>query len=1859
MPVDKIKSSRHWLSKPFEDLVYKTSTENSSGANTYDVIIVGSGYGASMAAATLSQARKDGRKLKVAVLERGKEYLPGAFPDKLGKLARGIRYSTSDNSEIKGERDALFDLRLNQDINGIIANGLGGGSLINAGVMDRPNFAIFNHRWPTKIALNRNLKDYFLRAETLLGVNPTQNKNTKFDCEALAKFKALESLHLANTDETQFRSARITIANEGGPNQFGVNQPACIRCGDCAVGCNTGAKNSLDISVLYYAAKNGVEIYTGGSVESISPVEDEWQLKVNYTDKKLQQRQGSAITIQAKKVILAAGTYGSTEILFRSQSDQLPLSPELGKRFSGNGDMIALDVGRSTPSKSFAYEDVQCTDIGPTINGALKTQSSKFESGLTIEELAIPAPLSRLLQEVIATSKTFASLSEANLEAHQDGHPAQDPCAIDATEMDNTSIFALMCDDGAKGKLQPMPGAELGSLTASWPELKDGPLFNAQIEALKRLHKSANSQGQIIANPFWKLLPDSLQFLIEGKNGPGLTVHPLGGCAMADSGAQGVVNHIGQVFSGSGEEVYSSLAVLDGSIMASAIGTNPALTISGLALRAVEHLAQDWDLDLSPVQLHNTEEAIVNRPNVWEASNPAIDSKMVNWLMKRPPPPRQKTEAQVIERLGGKLNLTSKCGITNAFHVELTLVFSAFDLRALVSSVKPSLYLQKNAKDLSIHSVIRLIPNETYEQIKRSGKPYQAKEQLKEKAKVFSAPLTGKLEFMTREASSGRQRTRRALYAWALNRGLRDTWQWFRDSDKNVNSKNKSLFDALKVKLKDANQLASHAGEMRLMEYFLNIGEPDEIVNNLHFDQRYTLANTVIKGRKEISYVRRASPLRQLSELIILNFPHLERDKEHAPKLKLDLNFLSENSVPLLRLIRHDNLVQGYEDLIALTAYITRLLLRIHIWVFRKPDSPTIRPAVRLPEKIRSIPQFEIHELIVDKVDEKDIKVRATRYANSRSNKPPLVAIHGYSTSGNTYTHHAIGTSFVEYFWHKGREVWILDLRTSSGMSTGNQHWHFEHIAFIDLPAAVEFICTKTGSKKLDIFAHCMGSAMLSMSILGNKASAYNKAAEPYLNSLRALPKRINRLVLSQVAPLFNVSEGNQFRAYLLSHLKNLIQLGNFQFEKSDESSASELLLDRLLSAFPRDDLEYDLENPPLNFYRKTGFSGFRRRMDALYNRDFSLKNIPQSTLEYIEDLFGPLNIDTLYQTIAFARESTITNISGKNLYTAPKQFSTYWHFPTMSIHGEDNGLSDVSTVELMQREMNLSGVDYEYRVIPDHGHQDTLIGRHNVKTFQIAESFFDSERPQKLPKHLSECPWRLFLPWIGPVIGFAKESGDTAIMVGRSPSIRDIQYVLLLPVKFHQGRPILNKESLKISHAVHAEFDEDGIMKFIVKNGQLLTSPNRKFCVLLLQKLPETKVLDDKTFPELALALDKYIKTLSLPDILNMTAEFKASPPLSPPKLSFVHGSCQFPAGLMDQHVASWSYRHLASMLDKQDETGIDFMTLVGDQVYVDGSAELFDEQDLSVRYRKPYQKWLRQPELRSIFRRLPAHLMLDDHEISSDWDPTPYCADAQTHLEYGRRSFVRYQTTSNPNQVDKEGSPLWYSFQCKGFDFFMLDTRTEREHRTAINVGDAELLGKPQMATLLRWLFKQRNSDKPKFIASPSTLFPRHAFATASTANAIRSDGWTGYPASLSRLLNFIARYNITNVVFLCGDEHISCVSNVTLMSSTPSSQALKLYSIVSSAFYAPYPFANTDDWDLMTNEIVRYPHPTRKTESVNIEVETSFVNGNDGFSLIGVDVKSEGVFLTIDFEVRTTTQKQRFSFQMDGSNQVTLPS
>ncbi|MEL6289937.1 MAG: GMC family oxidoreductase N-terminal domain-containing protein, partial [Pseudomonadota bacterium] len=206
----------------------------------YDVVVVGSGYGGGVAASRFARMG-----LRVAVLEQGRLWHPGDFPTTIGARRRAMRIE--GRRITLGDPTGLFRMTAGRGMSVFAATGVGGGSLVNAGVVLRPDFSRLRRLgWPRAVLGDGGLADGLSRAEHMLGVGAVPQP------ERFAKYHGM--VRAAEIAGGEVILPRMTISHRAGLNAAGVQQPACRACGDCWSGCNVGAKNTVGVTYLADAA---------------------------------------------------------------------------------------------------------------------------------------------------------------------------------------------------------------------------------------------------------------------------------------------------------------------------------------------------------------------------------------------------------------------------------------------------------------------------------------------------------------------------------------------------------------------------------------------------------------------------------------------------------------------------------------------------------------------------------------------------------------------------------------------------------------------------------------------------------------------------------------------------------------------------------------------------------------------------------------------------------------------------------------------------------------------------------------------------------------------------------------------------------------------------------------------------------------------------------------------------------------------------------------------------------------------------------------------------------------------------------------------------------------------------------------------------------------------------------------------------------------------------------------------------------------------------------------------------------------------------------------------------------------------
>lgn len=536
------------------------ATKSAGGlAPTYDAVVVGSGYGGGVAASRLARMG-----FGVAVLEQGRNWRPGEFPTSANEQRRVTRIS--GRLPGLGDPTGLYRLTVGNGLSVFAATGLGGGSLINAGVVLRPDLKrLRNEGWPDAVVGDGLFEQGLARAEEMFGVAPVP------DPERFAKFAGMCRATKASGTPLQLPS--MTIAHQAGRNAAGVMQNACEYCGDCWSGCNAGAKSTVGITYIADAVNHGADVFCESKVESIAKSRDGWEIVVRDLSGAGENRR-----ITAQTLVLAAGTLGTNEILLRAQRSGLALSNMLGERFSANGDDLVLATELDQPVRAVATGFPSraphgAPRVGPHSMSFIDLGDERgplcLHEGTMLTAMAAFAPFKALLE--FGFGRAFRLMRSG----------------IYGDEQSRTQIYYIVGQDDADGRVR----LHKDNVIVDWPGYSDDPSRVAAEEKVKGIIERMG--GVFQPNPF----------AMTAFGGNRIIAHPLGGCAMGETVNEGVVAPDGRVFDPTkgARGVHDGLYVCDGAAIPSSVGVSPLLTITGLAERAMMLAAKRFGRDLDVV----------------------------------------------------------------------------------------------------------------------------------------------------------------------------------------------------------------------------------------------------------------------------------------------------------------------------------------------------------------------------------------------------------------------------------------------------------------------------------------------------------------------------------------------------------------------------------------------------------------------------------------------------------------------------------------------------------------------------------------------------------------------------------------------------------------------------------------------------------------------------------------------------------------------------------------------------------------------------------------------------------------------------------------------------------------------------------------------------------------------------------------------------------------------------------------------------------------------------------------------------------------------------------------------------------
>jgi cholesterol oxidase len=532
-----------------------------TSTDVYDWVVIGSGFGGSVAALRLSEAGA-----RVLVLERGRRFDDDDFPRTNWDLRRYLWLPwlrCFGFLEITPLRDVVV----------LHGCGVGGGSLGYAGVLVEPDPATFETPvWRRHGDWGERLRPHYETARAMLGVatNPRLWKADWLlreiaDAHGVGDtFRATDVGVYFGDDEESEAAAPDPYFGGAGPGRRG-----CTHCGGCMVGCRVGAKNTLPKNYLWLAERAGAEVRAEALVHDIRPLETGMgegsaRYEVMYRRSTGLFRRGRA-RVTARNVVIAAGALGTARLLLRCRdvTHSLPgLSSRLGHAVRTNNEALLGSVDRASGPNSVDWSE-----------GVAISSRFRLDAATTIEPVRYPAGsgLMRLVGAPLVGGQGGVRRILRLL-----AHVAQRPGDWLITHIRpgwarRTTIILGMQTEDHRLRLA----------------LRRSPLTLFRRDLNSRLEPGAVAPGPIpgahrvvreFAARAGGIASGSLNEVLFDVP---MTAHILGGCPMGETAAEGVVDSDFRVHG------YPGLMIMDGSVLPGNPGVNPSLTITAMAEYAV------------------------------------------------------------------------------------------------------------------------------------------------------------------------------------------------------------------------------------------------------------------------------------------------------------------------------------------------------------------------------------------------------------------------------------------------------------------------------------------------------------------------------------------------------------------------------------------------------------------------------------------------------------------------------------------------------------------------------------------------------------------------------------------------------------------------------------------------------------------------------------------------------------------------------------------------------------------------------------------------------------------------------------------------------------------------------------------------------------------------------------------------------------------------------------------------------------------------------------------------------------------------------------------------------------------------
>ncbi|MGQ4386437.1 GMC oxidoreductase [Streptomyces sp. SAS_270] len=547
-------------------------------AYDYDVVVVGSGFGGSVTALRLTE-----KGYRVGVLEAGRRFTRDSLPKNSWDIKN---YLWAPKLGMYG----IQRIHLLGNVMVLAGAGVGGGSLNYANTLYVPPKPFFEDaQWKDITDWEAELKPYYDQARRMLGVrlNPTMTPSDVHLKAAAQRMGVGDTFHMAPVGVFFGDGEDADGTSKAGPGRevadpyFGGAGPArkaCTECGECMTGCRHGAKNTLNENYLHLAEKAGAVVHPMTTVVSVTDdSRGGYAVQTLPTD---ERKKGRGRTFTARRVVLAAGTYGTQTLLHRMKSGgQLPyVSARLGELTRTNSEaLVGAQTDRRRYRKATGETTVDFTrgvaitsSIHPDENTHIEPvrygRGSNSMGGLSILQVPYAEGSSRVAGWLVNAVR----------------HPMLVVRSLSNRRWSERTIIGLVMqslDNSLTTFLKPK-GAGKGLLTARQGHGAPNPKqIRAASEAASAIAAEINgfagsNVGELMGTP--------------------LTAHFLGGCPIGASAQDGVIDPYHRLYG------HPGISVVDGAAVSANLGVNPSLTITAQAERAMSYWPNKGETDPRP-----------------------------------------------------------------------------------------------------------------------------------------------------------------------------------------------------------------------------------------------------------------------------------------------------------------------------------------------------------------------------------------------------------------------------------------------------------------------------------------------------------------------------------------------------------------------------------------------------------------------------------------------------------------------------------------------------------------------------------------------------------------------------------------------------------------------------------------------------------------------------------------------------------------------------------------------------------------------------------------------------------------------------------------------------------------------------------------------------------------------------------------------------------------------------------------------------------------------------------------------------------------------------------------------------------